>query len=287
MSQVVTVPLITAPTGTPASLVSGNSAWANGSYVQLLAATGAASDLIGVSCVQSSWPANTSGEIELDIAVGGAGAEVVVATFRLSVFSGAPGGVGYVSLPIGLPLGNGSRIAGRVRSGSSLGFTITMLVSAFYSENFDGSSITGKLLSSAPAGATGVSVTPSGSGWGNSSYAEIIAALGENSGLFCLSLVPALAAGICDYELDLAAGSAGAESVFTTIRGAWNESNTTNGIGQMNSLPAVYEQTSGTRIAARLRKTGTDATAWTLGLMYYGLPASGGGSTFPALTVAI
>jgi hypothetical protein len=65
-------------------------------------------------------------------------------------------------------------------------------------------------------------------------------------------------------EFDLGTGASGAETVITTLRDARTESRIC-----YTWLPGLYPVAAGTRVAIRLRKAGTNTTAYPIALLYY------------------
>jgi hypothetical protein len=98
------------PAAAGVTLTAGGSAWANGSWGQLRAASGAALVIVGLVFGNPS----ASAEYELDLGTGAAGAEVVITTLRLTVSNqGMPS---VVMLPNPLDtVAASTRLAARLR----------------------------------------------------------------------------------------------------------------------------------------------------------------------------
>ena len=114
----------------------------------------------------------------------------------------------------------------------------------------------------APSAAAGVTLTLSGVDWGDSAYGELVAAVDADcilTGITVASWSSSLAS--YEYEVDIATGGAGSESVIATFRGEQRQviSNvTTDGM----YLPAgigIDNIANGDRLSARVRG-GTTAT---------------------------
>jgi hypothetical protein len=109
------------PAAAGITVTSGGSAWANGTWAQLRAATGAALVIVGIVFGAPSATA----EYELDLGTGGAGAEAVITTLRLALSNqGMPS---VLMLPT--PLDNvaaSTRLAARLRCATA---SSTMVVS--------------------------------------------------------------------------------------------------------------------------------------------------------------
>jgi len=104
-------PLIALPAAAAAvSVTASGTPWANGAWVELRAASGAALVLTGIVL-----SADTSGECEFDLGTGGSGSETVITTVRI-VAEGASTYFG--TYPLSVPLDNiaaSTRIAARLR----------------------------------------------------------------------------------------------------------------------------------------------------------------------------
>jgi hypothetical protein len=107
------------------TVTAGGSVWANGSWAQLRAASGAALVIVGVVFGNPL----TGADYELDLGTGGAGSEVVITTLRLTLSSqGMPS---FLMLPT--PLDNvaaSTRLAARLRC-STVSNTIVLSLMVF------------------------------------------------------------------------------------------------------------------------------------------------------------
>jgi hypothetical protein len=240
------------------SVTPSGTAWANSSWVQVIASTPA--PIVVVGLVVGGGP---SVEFEFDIGKGAAGSEKVVATISGNTESGASS---PRWLPLPIPVDNiaaGQRVAVRVRKAgtSTTAYTVKLV---YYEKPISGSVATTPNPSLvAPSAAAGVSVTPSGTAWANSAWVEVIASTGDAIVLGGITINPAVAV---EYEIDVGVGAAGSEVVVTTIRGR----SATAGAPQTIILqPLLDNIPSGSRVSVRLRKAGTSTTAWTVKLIYY------------------
>jgi hypothetical protein len=131
-------------------------------------------------------------------------------------------------------------------------------------------------LQIAPPAASGVSVTPNGSAWGNSAWVEVTHAT---------SVAWALAGVVIDatadrendieFEVDVGIGASGSETVVTTLHGVHGQSlGSSPTFSQWLGVP-VDSVPAATRVAVRLRKDGTDAHSWTIAVVYYAHPILG------------
>jgi hypothetical protein len=127
---------------------------------------------------------------------------------------------------------------------------------------------TSLVLKAIPSAADGVSITPSGTAWNNSSWVELSA---STPGIWYLRNVTLFeATNTADdlhFEADIGVGSAGSEAVVGTLAGA-KEQNWTQGSFYVEfGIP--IQIAAGVRVAIRLRKQGTSTLAWTASLGYY------------------
>lgn len=293
MSQVTSTRLKTAPAAADdLAAAAPGGIWLTGAWTEILAATGGPAAVAGLVCSGSFL-----GEVEVDVGAGAAGSEVVVTTFRLRWGGSAFGGPFVVWLPAPVTgIASGARLAVRTRNGSSQSVPVALL----YYENLDATASSALPTKSLPSAADGVSLTPNATAWANSGYTQLTAGLGNAISLLGITFTTSVAN--VEGEWDLASGPAGAETVLTTLRFA---SPANSGAGGINNilLPAPYPIPASTRVAVRLRKSGTSTTTYTIALLYdestgapdaitgsgavaIGAPAlSGSGTaTLPALT---
>lgn len=273
--EVTTEPQRTLPTAASGvSVTPSGTAWANSAYTQLTASIGSAITIIGV-VVDSVNVAGTGG-FEIDIARGAATSEVVVATYI-----GAVTGSGTASNQVcisNVPIDNiasGQRIAVRMRkAGTSV---TTWLFKLVYYNSVSGTvGVTANASLSAPSAANGVSLTPSGSDWGNSAYGELHSSLTDIVVLgVAVKFAGTVATGGTEFEIDLATGAATSEVVVATTGG--ESDSTTNFLNHLSEFRIPISVPGTNRIACRMRKNGTDTTAWTVTLLY--VSASGFGTS--------
>jgi hypothetical protein len=227
--------------------------------------------LYGVSML---WPALTGDfEYEIDIGVGGAGAEAVIATFRgcqrsQSQIGANPGVIrGLVPMDV-IPAG--SRVAARARRSTGSTRTLDVGILTVPAAAVGVITTTANPLLSFPASSGGASITPNASAWANSNWAQLIASTASALYVNHLAVLPNPVSGI-DAELDIGVGGAGAEVVITTLKNAFIVG--VEGYPCVWRLPHLLDAIpTSSRVAVRLRKTGTDTTAWTVGLGAYAKP---------------
>lgn len=256
MSILTALPTLWVPAAaTPTIITPVNVAWNNGNWFQLIASTSNPIAVVGIMIFPGI---SASIEGEIDIGKGAAASETVVATFPFMTESDVSAGwTQYLTVPVDNIAGS-TRVAARIRkSGTS---TTNWRVALGYIENYDASNKTAQIPSALPSAAAGASITPSGSNWGNSAYAQITASTASAIGITALIINAAVAG---EYEIDIATGAAASEVVKYTIP----ETTTLAGC-QRIYLPHPLRIPTGTRVAVRLRKPGTDTTAWTAKIEY-------------------
>lgn len=111
-----------------------------------------------------------------------------------------------------------------------------------------------------PSAASGVTVTP-GNSWANGSYAEITSGLGSAISLIVVFVESSSSND--QFEIDIATGGAGAETVIATLPG----DSVSGGFPQWMLMPFPIDIAASTRIAARARRSGTAVTL-TVKLVY-------------------
>jgi hypothetical protein len=123
----------------------------------------------------------------------------------------------------------------------------------------------------APAAATGVSVAPGSSGWGNGSWVEIEDSTSAGWVLTGVAFTPG--SGFTSFEIDIGRGSSGNEQVVGTVRGRLASENVS-----VSYLPfpiPIDNIPEGSRVVARMRVGSGDATAWQIAVTYYAKPITG------------
>lgn len=128
----------------------------------------------------------------------------------------------------------------------------------------------------APSGAAGVSVTPSGVAWANSAWAEI------HPGTDVDWMLTGVSVGdrgtTADFEVDIGvvpvSGAISGCVPVATFKGL-NRVTATYGHGVMRSPIPVDNIPAGRRVGVRMRKNGTVTTAWTWAIMFLRKPITG------------
>lgn len=260
--------LATVPSNATGSTIAGpGSAWTSTAYTQLIASTATPITLAGVVFVFGT----TGIEAEIDIAKGGAGSEVVVATLRAAISN-----VGITPMILPFPLavnniGSGQRVSWRLRisSTSVANFRLTLIYYA--TSGITTSTTTTKPSKVYPPSADGISVdmgsTPA---WVNSAWLQITAAT-TAAIVVGGAIVRPLNTGT-DWELDLGVGPAGAEQVVTTFRGHRYNLGGSESPCFFPLIPMLDGIASGSRLAFRYRKSQLNSGTNLFSLLYYEKP---------------
>lgn len=263
MSVVTAQPMKCAPSAAAGvSATSGGGSWTSGSWVELLSATGAE---VVIQGFVGSHSAAAGASYELDIGYGAAGSETVLGTYPFRAPNS--GNKGQRNLHAVIPvsgIGNGVRIAARIRSATA---SQSLIVTVLYTESFDSDHVTTKAPSAMPSAAVGSNMTPSGTAWNNSSWVQCTSGIGNDIMLAYWVSNPPVAAAV-DFEIDVGIGGAGSEVVVTTLRG-WVDSASSGCCVWWLPFPAAFPVAANTRVATRIRKTGTNTSTWSTGFMYY------------------
>lgn len=235
------------------------SANTKGSWVQITASTTA--DICAVLVQIQNFG---SGQFAVDIGIGGAGSEIVIANNILCSLSSNASPDPF--FPCSIP--SGTRIAARCQSSAAADFGVVVNVTGF-----DGSYVAGVAPSGLDAigfnSATtlGTQITASGTGFVKGSYAQLTASTARDYAGFLIAFDDAGAGGDV-FVLDLAIGGAGSEMVILPNMVL----NYDTGIPQFLPLVTCYFPIpipSGTRIAARLADVFN--TSQSVGAVVYGV----------------
>lgn len=233
----------------------GGSAWAPGAYTEFIASTATA---IAVATLKAIT--GVAGDERIyEIATGAAGAEVVVGRVRIDTHGN--GDDHTIPIRPAIAIGSGVRVAIRLRTRSTAANTDTVAIGHLPNPDFDLRTTT--VSASWPNNANAASVTPNGTAWVSSSWAEVVASVAASSLITDVVARPG-AGSPREYEVDLGAGGAGAETVIATLRGHYG------GNAGQNYLRLVVpvHVAAGTRISARFRGAGTNTTAWGIAARY-------------------
>jgi len=242
------------PTGAPGMTIGVNAtAWTNSNWFEI---TGSATAHMQISAIQFNPGAAAQYEIELGI--GAAGEEVPIGHLR-----GHMGNTNLVDFappfrPLLDAVPQGARLAARVRKDGTSATDWT--VSVGYYENSNAPNKASALRNSLPSGATAPNIAGINTAWVNTAYTQVTPGMANK--VLITGIVVRVGVGSVEYEVDVATGAAGAETVIATMPGkALNQ----NG-NQLFNLPVPVEVAAGTRIAVRFRKEGTSTANWTIGV---------------------
>ncbi len=228
-------------------------------YVEFIASTASAIAVTGMTLRGA-----TSDEHECDIATGASASEVVKGTYR-AMTSSADGDF-HLSIRPALDIPTSTRVAVRCRTDSGADRTVAVNLHYIASPDFDQRS--SNTASVYPLSAAGVSVTPSGSAWNNSSWGQLTAS--TSTSILVTGLAFRLGGGAPrGLEVDLGTGGAGSETVITTARAHFGGGDSTHG-SQVQLLEFTYPPyvPPSTRVAVRMRGAGTNTTAFRFAVNY-------------------
>lgn len=250
-----------APAGAVALTVPGGVSQAFGAWVEFVASSTGAIHAAGFvvgsgSTFSASWD-------EMQIATGAGGAEVVQMLWKIYGPNSGNSHPRTHFFPVPMYLGPaGTRVAIRMRDGLNLKF--------LYHTDLVSDHETTVALAAKPSGLTvpptidpGVSVTPNATAWAWSSWVEVAASFASEVGIVSAAISNPVAA---EVEWELGVGAVGAEVGITRIRAT--SPNINAGSLRAYHLPGAYPVAAGTRIAARLRKSGTSVTVHRLLINY-------------------
>lgn len=133
-----------------------------------------------------------------------------------------------------------------------------------------------------PPAANGVSLTPDGTAFTFSAWTEIDSATSADWALAAIAFNPAVSAAI-DLEFEVGVGAAGSEVAVASIAGFLSTEATCANHRLAWTIPIGGRIGSGDRVSVRLRKSGTDTTAWTIALEYFEEPMAGNAVVSPVV----
>lgn len=266
--------LLTPAPGTTIDIVNPPASNVNSPWVTAEASVATAQLLTGF-CVNST--STGVGPLEIDLGIGGAGAERVIATVPVSM-----GNAGYIALPVAYAVTASTRVAIRMRqctylfANQTYSFTLSYLALP----------VTGTvpftattLVTSPSTNSAGALIPQGASGWANGDWTDVVAAT--------LSSVVLAAVGISPVsttfpfptistamELDVGVGSSGNEVVVTTIR--WHTQTSIAGTPRLCALPQLVTGiASSARISCRLRAAAASGFAVRVKVCTYASPLAG------------
>jgi hypothetical protein len=119
-----------------------------------------------------------------------------------------------------------------------------------------------------PPADDGVTLTPTGVAWANTAFVEIIPSAAEDLILGSIILLPGTVINGNFFEVDLATGSLGNETVVATVQGATAQHTGPVGVTHTMAIPC-HVINSGDRVSLRLRQASSDTTAWKAAIQCY------------------
>jgi len=265
---------VTEPAGAAGATVTPNAvAWSYSAWSTIVASLG---DDYVLTAIHFT-PANFGTHIELEIGVGAAGLETVIAAVPLYCYGGdgIAGASGECTIRFAIPidaLPTGQRVAARMRKSHASVFPWTVSISMMRKPLAGNLQTTTTRTHVTSPGAAGVSVAVSTTAWAFGAWTEIVAATSAAWVIEGATLGQGQSGGggTAEQEWQIGTGAVGAETVLTTLR------TYPAGTADMpmyfhlrNPLAGIA---SGARVAARVRKSGTHATALPIKLCYRELP---------------
>lgn len=255
-----------------ASCTASGTAWTNGNWAVISSSAPTAGVLTGIAI---STNADTQKiQFEIDIGVGSAGNEVVIATFKGSNMDviGTSENLTY-TLPIGIDGWSAfDRIVARVRVGNTTASVWTVAIT-YYTPPINGRfQTTVNPLQCLPSNSTGLILGTGGSAWVNGSYQALSSALPTKIAIVGLAVRCWAQNGDYQSEFDLATGSAGNEVVFCTFKFEEGDFFSTPGFAQ---LMVPIEVASGARLTARARDSADfpyNNQTYSFSIMYIAMP---------------
>lgn len=228
--------------------------WTSGAYTVLFTA---AKDLAVTHVLVSTD--TTASEVEVDLATGTPGNEVVKTTVRCHSLSTFSGDVQPIPLQIARNFSEGDIISARVRRSAAAGVAIG--IGYIEQPDFFQRSDIGHICY--PAASAAVSVSGNASAWANSAWVEVQTATATSVYLTQINFNT----GVNDiqFEIELATGQPGGEVSLGSFRSYAGDSSG-GGMGMIPIYPPVLVG-SAERLSARWRKTGTSTTAMTFSLV--------------------
>jgi hypothetical protein len=251
VSKTTTSPLLWLPSAAAGiQLTPSGTAWTNTSWVQLTASAPSRLYSAYLAILPNNGAVVAQLSVEIDIGVGGAGSEVVVATVRARVMADLWGPVSTVPLgALHAFIAAGTRVALRVRHGATGNTNVYRVALGYYADLGGASGYSTSAPTVAPLGASFVTVTSGGSAWGFGSWVEVLSAAAVTS---AIRLTGFVATNIGrPHEIQIGYGAAGSEVAKMTLP----YSHTGGGGDGFNYVrfPRPLCVSSGTRISVRSR----------------------------------
>lgn len=235
------------------SIVGNATPWANSAYGQLVAAGSAGADGKILASLIPQWNLLAESEVELDIATGGAGSEVVVTTFRGAIALQQIVNP-WILLPLLDNIAGSTRIAARLRKSATDANTHALAIQ-YYDKTSFGAEVSAQPQKVAPAAANGILLSPTtfGGAYGTCPWAEVIASVAADMVVTGVVVLPLGAHSSARYIIEIGVGTAGNEVKIASI--SFNQRSNAGWRGEAGPiwLPAPYDGVvAGSRVAMRL-----------------------------------
>lgn len=262
--QYLSAPLIPIPAAANSvTITSSSTAWNNSSWVELENSLANDSALMSITVCHAT---TADLQFEVDIGVGAAASEVVIATVkgRTNIVLADVGEDCNFNMPIPIEaLSSGDRVAARIRTNASSTFDFRVAITVAETPLTTGLLTTANPLKVEPSAAAMATATSSGTPWANASWATLMASAPAD----LVIVGVAITVNTAQWEVDLGIGAASSEAVIATIRGVQDLT--------MNSqimFPIPLDVvSSGDRVAIRVRENLATRTA-RVAMMYLEKP---------------
>ncbi len=266
MSIVVTAPLLQIPDNAAGLSLqtSADDLTTPGAWVEFIASTATEITIAGLCLDADEATVGTGIKIAFQYGIGASGSEVALNDWQFSDENNGQAGPGYqhlLELPIG-PVPSGSRVCVRIKANKIIGASVCLASLIYYDDTFDSTHRTLAQETFAPANSGGVSITPSSTAYAASSWVELVSSMPQAGMLIGLSVLPLTGT---ENIWEIGFGAAGSEVVKTAIRGCVTGSAVVSNL----DLPAPYPVPAGTRVAVRLKKSGTSTSTVGVTLRYF------------------
>lgn len=136
----------------------------------------------------------------------------------------------------------------------------------------------------APSAANGAVVTPSGVAFANSAWVEVIASADADLLLTAINVIAGAVS--APFWVEVGVGSVGNESVIATVIGYNQQTSVASGPLEFRLPLPIDLIPNGSRVAVRMRKSGTSTVTWSVSISYLKKPITGTLSTTTAVLQA-
>jgi len=266
MSKTTTSPILWLPSAADGiQLTPNTTAWTDGAWVELTASAPSTVFPAFLTVLPNNGTTVAAVSAEIDIGVGAAASEVVVAKTRVRVMADqwAP----TSTVPLGLiysSIASGSRIALRVRHGATADTDVYRVALGYYTALGGASGWSPEAPTVAPVGSTFNTIT-SGAAWTFGSWVEVLSAAAVTVNSLITGIVATNIS--APHEIQIGTGAASSETAILTLPYA-----TTGGGGDGFNwvrFPRPICINAGTRVSLRTRSGSStvsfNGTLWIVG----------------------